>query len=522
MNIVILLAIIGVSLFATVVAAMARYKTCPSNKILVKHGKVGKGKSALPYHGGATFVWPLIQQYSYLNLTPITTDIALTGALSKQNIRVNVPSRFTFGIGTTPELMNNAAERLLGLTNKDIEDTARDIIFGQLRATIATMDIEEINSDREAFEKSIMKNVESELKKIGLCLINVNISDITDESGYIEALGKKAASEAVNQAKVQVAQKDRDGSVGSAEAEQDQRVKVAAANAKAVQGENTAKADIANSDADRISKEAEAQRLGDAAVLVKAAEAKKEGYKSEQEAEKARADKDRATQNANIVVPAEIAKQKAIIDAEADKEQEILKGQAEGEALKVKIEKEAEADAFRIEKQGEAEGKALKLKMQGQAEGTKEILSKQAEGLDLFIKAAGGNPDKAAMLMIIQKLPEIAKLQAEAISNIDFGKVVVYDGGSGSKDGGSTTSNWLSSITKSLPGLHEFAEMSGIQLPGILGKVIENGDITENDADNTSDLDPKDKKSVKIQKEVDEDTLIASDEKEDDNESKSS
>jgi flotillin len=205
-----IIAIIALMVFGTLMLAIARYKTCPSNRILVKYGKVGAGKSALPIHGGATFVWPLIQQYSYLDLTPITTDVPLKSALSKQNIRVNVPSKFTFGIGTTEELMNNAAIRILGLSPGAIEAMAQEIILGQLRATIATMDIEEINADRDTFSQKVMENIESELKKIGLRLINVNIADITDESGYLKALGEKAAAEAINRAKVQVAQQNRD------------------------------------------------------------------------------------------------------------------------------------------------------------------------------------------------------------------------------------------------------------------------------------------------------------------------
>jgi flotillin len=423
---------------ATIVTAMARYKRCPSNKILVKYGRIGGGKSALPIHGGATFVWPLLQDFEFLDLAPITTDIALRGALSKQNIRVNVPSRFTFGIGTTPELMQAASERLLGMSPDQIEETARDIIFGQLRATIATMDIEEINADREIFEQRVMNNIETELTKVGLKLINVNISDITDESGYLEALGQRAAAEAVNQAKVDVAERDRDGESGAAEAKQQERVNVADANAKAVTGENTAAVVEAKSDAERKVAEAEARRKGDAATAVKDAEALKEGYEAEKTAEETRAERDRATQTADVVVPAEIDKQKVVIDAEAAKQQEVLAGQARGEAI-----------------QAELEG--------------------QAKGLKAIVDAAGGDPDKAAMLMIVDKLETIAKLQAEAISNIEFEKVVVFDGGA-SDGGANTTANWLSGITKILPGLHEFATMAGMTLPEMLGTKLEDTD----------------------------------------------
>ncbi len=270
---VIVVALLALLVMTVIIAVMRRIRTCASDKILVKYGQIGGELSARAVHGGTTFVWPVVQGYRYLDLTPMTVDIDLRRALSKQNIRVNVPSRFTFGIGTTHELMNNAAERLLSLDTHQVEDTAKDIIYGQLRATIAMMDIEEINGDREKFESRVLENIESELMKIGLRLINVNISDITDESGYIEALGQRAAAEAINKARVQVAEQEREGAVGSAQAEQEQRIRISDANAKAVTGENQARALEAASLADLREAQAEAQRRGDAAEAVKAAAA---------------------------------------------------------------------------------------------------------------------------------------------------------------------------------------------------------------------------------------------------------
>ena len=259
---VIVVTLLVILVMAMVIAVVRRIRTCPSDRILVKYGQIGGESSAEAIHGGTTFVWPVVQGYRYLELTPMTVDIDLRGALSKQNIRVNVPSRFTFGIGTVQELMNNAAERLLSLDSSQVEETAKDIIYGQLRATIAMMDIEEINGDREKFESRVLENIESELTKIGLQLINVNISDITDESRYIEALGQRAAAEALNKAKVQVAQQERDGAVGSAKAEQERRISVADANAKAVTGENQSKAVEAASLADLREAQAESHRRG--------------------------------------------------------------------------------------------------------------------------------------------------------------------------------------------------------------------------------------------------------------------
>ncbi len=122
--------------------------------------------------------------------------------------------------------MNTAAEHLLGLAHEQIQELSKDILFGQLRLVIATMTIEEINSDRDKFLESISKNVDSELKKIGLKLINVNLTDIKDESGYIEALGKEAAAKAINEAKISVAEQEKIGKTGKAIADREKDVQI--------------------------------------------------------------------------------------------------------------------------------------------------------------------------------------------------------------------------------------------------------------------------------------------------------
>ncbi|MBQ3872535.1 MAG: flotillin family protein, partial [Bacteroidales bacterium] len=252
-----LILILVAVVFVTLAAILRRYRRCPSDKILVIYGKTGRRSSAKCIHGGAAFIWPVFQDYAYLDLKPISIECNLTNALSKQNIRVDVPCRFTVGISTEPEVMTNAAERLLGLTTDSIQSIATDILFGQLRLVIATMDIEEINADRDKFLASVSANVEAELRKIGLKLINVNVTDIRDESGYIEALGKEAAAKAINDAKKSVAEQNRYGEIGKAEADRDKdiriaettrdtRIKTAEANALAVEGENASKITIAN------------------------------------------------------------------------------------------------------------------------------------------------------------------------------------------------------------------------------------------------------------------------------------
>src|SRR6476659_8714448 len=206
--------------FITIAFLATRYKRCPSDKILVVYGKVGKGQSALCIHGGGAFIWPLIQDYTYMSLTPLSIPIPLTKALSLQNIRINVPSTFTVGVSTEESIMNNAAERLLNLAQDDVESMAREIIFGQLRLTVASLTIEQINQDREKFLDAIRRNVAPELNKIGLYLINVNITDMSDQ----DRKGSVGESEQVRERTIKVAQNVAESEKGKKQAEADKRI----------------------------------------------------------------------------------------------------------------------------------------------------------------------------------------------------------------------------------------------------------------------------------------------------------
>ena len=429
----------------------SRYKKCPSDKIMVVYGSIGKNKdgtnrSAKCIHGGAEFVMPVFQSYAFLDLTPISIQVDLKNALSRQNIRIDVPSRFTVGISTEPGVMQNAAERLLGLQLSEIQELSKDIIFGQLRLIIATMDIEEINTDRDKFLAAVSSNVETELKKIGLRLINVNVTDISDESGYIAALGKEAAAKAINDAKKSVAEQERDGSIGEANAHMDQRIKVSEANSVAIQGENEAKMKIAMSDAALKEKEAEALKIATTAEKIQAAKALEESYAAEQLAEQARRAREKATLEADVIVRTE--------------------------AKKRQMELEAEAEAEQIRRKAKGEADAIYAKMEAEARGVEEILKKQAAGFAEIVKSAGGDADAALKLLIADKLEELMRVQVDAIKNIKIDKVTVWDNGQ-SADGKNATANFLSGMMKSVPPLGEVFEMAGMQLPEILGKKTE-------------------------------------------------
>lgn len=503
------LIIVAILAFAISIGVLlvVRYKRCPSNRVLVVYGKVGTGQSAKCVHGGGTFVWPLIQAYDYVNLEPIQIEVPLKGALSAENIRVNVPSYFTVAIGTQPNIMQNAAIRLLGLSTDAIKGQALDIIFGQLRQVIASMTIEAINRDRDHFLKNVQTSLEPELEKIGLVLINVNITDITDESGYIEALGRKAASEAVQKAEVDVAEQVKRGRIGVAAAERDRevevaqatkvreigvkdaeremsvrvaelardrsvgeqraafdqeiqvkeadrqkRVQVAKANAEAVTGENVAQATIAGSEAELKVKRAEAYAVGETKQREAEAAVQAAQYRALAIAAEAKAKQIEAEQRAALEAPAKAQKARIVVDAEAAAE-------------KARIEAQGRAAAQVLE--AEAQAKSIFLKLEAEARGQYEILAKKGEGLQKLVDGCGGS-EAAFQLLMLEHLDHLAETASKAIANIKFDKVTVWDGGG--QGGGA--SGFLSSLSKSIPPLLDVMKnIGGVEMPAYLGKL---------------------------------------------------
>ncbi len=502
--IIALAALVAVMFTSMLVLLSTRYKRCPSNSIMVIYGRVSSGGSARCIHGGASFVVPLIQDYAFLSLEPIQIEVPLKDALSMENIRVHVPSVFTVAIGTDVATMNNAAIRILGLSQAQIKKQAEDIIFGQLRQVIASMRIEEINRDREHFLNSIQSSLEPELRKIGLVLINVNITDITDTSGYIDAIGRKAASEAVQQAsadvaeqeklgeirvaqnvrekEVQVAEADKNKQIGIRaaareqavrvaelekeeaigeqnagferdtrvkEAERDMRIGVAQADASAIDGENTSKADIANSEAGLKIAEAEAyQRAQTTSEVAKAAVLEARNF-ALAKAALADAEKVEAERRAAVEAPAKADKAKTIVEAEA------------------------EAERRRIEAEGEA--KAIYAKLEAEARGQFEILRQKGDGLRAIVDACGGaNP--AFQMLMLEHIEKLAEESARAISNIQFDKVVVWENGGGNANGNGkgSTANFLSGMANVLPPmLQTMKDIGGVEIPEYLAKLVE-------------------------------------------------
>jgi flotillin len=495
---IVLGAFVAFVFFSTIILLKSNYKRCSSNQVLVIFGKTTKGYAAKTVHGGASFVWPLFQDYRYLSLEPIQIEIPLRGALSMQNIRVNVPSVFTVAIGTQQDVMTNASIRLLELTTDEIRKQAEEIIFGQLRQVIASMGIEDINRNRDTFLDHIQNSVEPELKKIGLVLINVNITDITDESGYIDAIGQKAASQAIQQARgdvadevkqgeirvadanrekvvmvasatklqeigtreaqreqaVRIATLEREQTVGEQtaaflrdvevkQAEQAKRIAIADANALAVDGENIADATIAQSQA---------------TLLVQKAEAYERGESRKREAEAA-----------VIEIQNRAMAKAALADAQRVEAEQRAKFEAPAKAQMARILVDAEAEAGKRRLEAEGEAAAIYAKLEAEARGQYEILAKKGEGLKLIVAACGGAKE-AFQLMMLEHLDTLAESSAKAISNIKFDKIVVWE--NGGQNGRSNTADFLHKMSGTLPPmLQVIRDIGGIDIPESLAKL---------------------------------------------------
>ena len=454
----IMAAILVAVILLTFIGILSRYRKCKSDEVLVVYGKTGGDKkSAKLYHGGAAFVWPIIQGYEFLSMKPMQIDCKLTGALSAQNIRVDVPTTITVAISTDAEVMQNAAERMLGLTIDDKQNLITDVVYGQMRLVIADMTIEELNSDRDKFLSKVKDNIDTELRKFGLYLMNINISDIRDAANYIVNLGKEAESKALNEAQANIEEQEKLGAIKIANQIKERETKVAETrkdqDIAIAETKKLQEISVANADKDRISQVAIANAEKESQVAkaeaeknirIEQANTEKESRIAElnseaavqaareiaqKEVEEAKARKVESSLKAEKIVPAEVAKQEAILQADAVAE---------------KITREAEARAKATLAQAEAEARAIQMKLEAEAEGKKKSLLAEAEGFEAMVRAAESNPAIAIQYKMVDQWKEIAGEQVKAFEHMNLGNITVFDGGNGG------TSNFLNTLVKTV------------------------------------------------------------------------
>lgn len=474
-------AIVGVVVVLVIlVSVLARnYIKVPPNKAAVFYGKKGKqdGKVSGCYviSGGAKFKWPVLQNVDYINLDNFQMEVELQSIPNLNGVLVNVKGVATCKIMSDTVSLMAAVERFLGKRPEDITRIVKENLEGQLRAVIGKLTIEELIKDREKLNNMVKSEASEELSKIGVGIDILNIQSITDNDGYVQALGQKRTAEV-----------KRDATVGRAEAERDAKINSTNAGraGEVVAADNEAQ--VAAAAKDRDVKKAQYKALTDAEQATAAqagpkseAIAKQEVIKEQVKVDEARARAMIAVreqeimvaekeQEAKMVVPSR--KKADAVEAEADGVRRAQIKEAEGQRTRLQLEGEGEgskiraigeAEAARIKAVGLAEGEAIKAKLLAEAEGT----LKKAEAYKALTQAG-------TTQMILEKLPAIVSSLApvmgeiaKPMSNID--KVVIIDGGAG----GQGVGKFVDNVPRTLFSLLQSTEAMGIDMKGLLEKI---------------------------------------------------
>ena len=480
----VLIAVAAIVVIGTIWGLLSRYRRSAPDELLVVFGKAGKMKTedgttivtpSKIIQGGGAFVWPIIQDFKKMSMKPIQIKVNVDG-IDSQAIPMHLPVVLTTAISQDKLIQQNAATRFLSANPAEVERQISEILVGETRAIMATMLIEEINADRNTFLGKVRESLEQELTKVGYELTNINISEITDDADYIRNMGKKAATKAKANAEADIAEQTKQGNVKIAntrkeeeiavsQAERDKQISVNQAKqeqeaetikatqekeAKAAEyesnkrqrkaeqdklagvAEQEAKIDVAKARAKAGQAEADAVKVSETARVEAEMSVAKTRQERQLEVNEAEAKAQEAKLNATEIVPAEKAKEKAVIFAEATKK----KAELEAEATKAKILREAEAEAekIRLAKNAEAEGE--KNILMAQAEGKRASLLAEAEAeqqkalaeamaFEYMIKASG-SPDMAVQWKMVDQYKGIAEAQAHALEHIQLGNVTVW------------------------------------------------------------------------------------------------
>jgi len=490
--------LVGLALFIAAWLFSRNYLKVSPNVVAVLSGR----KRKLPdgrvvgyrmVKGGAALKFPLLEKVEYLSLNVMTIPLEIKRAYTLKGVPVSVKAVANVKIRSDDTSLQAAAERFLGMTHDQMQRVVFQTLEGHLRSILGTLTVEEINCDRQSFAQKLTSEAAADLEKMGLGVDVLTIQEISDEEGYLDALGKRRTAEV-----------KRDATIGEAEAQRDAKIKSALALQEGERAKFGAEAEIAQAQRDFMIRQAQYQaevetqkaRAGQAGPLSEATA--KQGVIAEQvKIERIRTQEMIAVQEqevqrkqkeleATVIKPADAEREAAIVRAEASKRAAVLEAEgrrsatisvaeAEQEKLRMEgvgraaaVEAEGRAEAAKIEAIGLAQAKAIEA--QGVAEAT--AILRKADAWKQF-------NDAAKLQTVLEKLPAILQAStgifgavAAPLGNID--KLVVIDqGGGASGDGGSTG---LARLAKTGPtvvfSLLQQLEALGLNLPSILEQLV--------------------------------------------------
>ena len=434
------------------VAAMAlfarNYIKVPPSTVAIFYGRKHTfvdergGKATVGFRvvrGGAALRVPLLEKVEYLSLNIISIPLRIQRAYTKEGVAVTVEAVANVKIAGDDISLRGAAERFLGMVPDQIKAVIFQTLEGHLRAILGTLTVEEINADRQAFAQKMTDEAAVDLKKMGVNIDILTIQQISDEMGYLDALGKKRTAEVKRDAVIGEALATRDAMIRSAQADQEGKTKRYEADVAIAQALRDKESKQAEFDAAVQGKQKEAEQSGPLATAiarqrVTEQETRVDQIRKQQEVLVQEQEALRKAQElqATVVKPAEAERQASILRAEGLKQSTIIKAEAtqkelefEGAGEAAKIEKIGRAEAAKVLAVGEAEAEVIKKKLLAEAEG----LQKKAEAWKNFNEAAVLN-------MIVDKMPELAQAFATQLAGIDKINIIDMDGGANGSSGG--------------------------------------------------------------------------------------
>jgi flotillin len=440
----ILLGLLGV--FAAMALFARNYIKVPPSMVAIFYGRKhtlvdSKGNRDIVgfrvVRGGAALRVPVLERVEYLSLNIMSIQLKIQRAYTKEGVPVTVEAVANVKIAGDDMSLRSAAERFLGMSSEQIKGVIFQTLEGHLRAILGTLTVEEINADRSAFAQKMTDEAAVDLKKMGVSIDILTIQQISDEQGYLDALGKKRTAEVKRDAVIGEAQAQRDAMIKSASADQEGRTKRYEADVTIAQSLRDKETKQAEFDAAVQSKKAESEQAGPLATAiarqkVTEQETRIDQVRKQQEVlvqQQEAARKEQELQ-ATVVKPAEAERQAAILRAEGEKQATIIRAEAtqkelefEGAGEAAKIEKIGRAEAAKVLAVGEAEAEVIKKKLLAEAEG----LQKKAEAWKNFNEAAVIN-------LVVDKMPALAQAFATQLAGID--KINIIEMGNGSSGSG--------------------------------------------------------------------------------------
>jgi flotillin len=440
----ILLGLLG--LFAAMALFARNYVKVPPSQVAIfygrKHGYVDeRGNRAVVgfrvVKGGAALRIPLLEQVAYLSLNIISIPLKIQRAYTKEGVPVTVEAVANVKIAGDDVSMRGAAERFLGMSTEQVKSVVFQTLEGHLRAILGTLTVEEINADRQAFAQKMTGEAAVDLKKMGVNIDILTIQQISDEQGYLDALGKKRTAEVKRDAIIGEAQAQRDAMIQSALADQEGKTKRYEADVTIAQSLRDKETKQAEFDAAVKGKKAEAEQSGPLATAVAQQRVTEQQVRIEQirKAQEVGVQQQEAARReqellATVVRPAEAERQATVLRAEGEKQAAIVKAEAQQKQL----EYEGAGQASRIETIGRAEAAKVLAVGEAEAEVIKKKLLAEADGLQRKAEAWKQFNEAAVINLVVEKMPELAQAFAAQLAGID--KINIIDMGNGNSSGG--------------------------------------------------------------------------------------